>query len=126
MSKTPDSSNNQYENVDLLDFLIEDPSWQKNPETELLIVSTKRKLNDLLSNPRIDPTTRDYFRHVQEKLGFYRYCSVLTKTKHRCGNKIRHGDYCYSHLKQIMKKQKWMSQFFNLPDDITFKIATFI
>lgn len=83
---------------ELFEYLILDNYWIYATKFEAFVICVKNKLKEL---SRKNPEHKDFFHHVEERLGFAKYCKGTTLNNLRCSNQTREcSDLCYIHRKK--------------------------
>lgn len=114
---------------ELCSFLISDIAWMQYTGTEKLILTIKKKLVQFKNTADVTNVDICFFRHVEEVLGFRRYCKGLTKDNTQCGNRVPFNVkrvYCMIHYNKIHKISNDIGKVLKISSDLTTLIAEYV
>jgi hypothetical protein len=108
--------------------MVQDLSWKNDNDNKFLLIVTN-KLTEFKRTLTLPPSEREYFRLIEERMGFLRYCCANTVAGYRCGNIIsisgKH-DYCHTHSKKIKKISRQINDTIYISSDMSLLIAEYM
>jgi hypothetical protein len=115
---------------EMFDFMTADLWWIDLPGNSIqrFIKIIKRKLLEFKEDTVTDQYYNEYFRNVEEKLGFMKYCGSTTGKGYRCATSIIKGkknNYCKMHEKVLERKSLRISEFIG-SSDVSMLIAQYV
>jgi hypothetical protein len=113
----------------MFDFMTGDLFWINllGTSTERFMEVIKRKLLEFKEDIATDQYYKEYFRNVEETLGFTKYCGSTTRKGYRCATSINgeKNNYCEVHNKVLHKKSLKISEFIG-SSDVSMLIAQYV
>jgi hypothetical protein len=115
----------------IFDFLVSDLAWKKTDivkveNIEGFLSAISNKLAVFKNTQTIQPSEREYFRSIEERLGIIKYCHGKTDG-YQCSNSIdgKHV-YCNAHLIINEKYAKEIDKTVYISLDVSILIAQYI
>jgi hypothetical protein len=110
---------------EMFDFMVSDLSWMDN--NRKFKEMTKKKLTEFNEDIEISEYYKEYFRSVEETLGFVKYCGSITGKGYRCATSIngKNNNYCKMHEKVLKRKSLRISEIIG-SSDVSMLIAQYV
>jgi len=107
----------------LFKFLCEDIGWKKISKKLNKIV--REKLLLILEYKKIGPKNQEFFRNVNEILGFKLYCSAYTVLGRRCAKSVNTRRYCHIHTNTFRNRAVTISETTGILPNVSFIISEY-